>query len=162
MPDTWITDASPLIALAKVGRAQLLEDLSDELLVPEAVASEVLEGPAADPGRLLLEAGFGRRIAPRELSSRVLAWGLGRGESEVLALGLEIPDATVVVDDAAARRCAAALNLPMIGTLGIVLRAKRLGWIESASALLQSLRDVGFRVDDTTARTVLDSIGEER
>jgi len=50
----------------------------------------------------------------------------------------------------------------MIGTLGIVLRAKRLGWIESAAALLQSLRDVGFRVDDTTARTVLDSIGEER
>jgi hypothetical protein len=158
--ERWITDASPLIALAKIGRAALLEELAEELMVPTAVAAEVLDGPPPDPARRLLESGFGVQASPQGLSPRVLAWGLGPGETEVLSLGLERQDATVVIDDAAGRRCATALGVPLIGTLGVVVRAKRLGRIDSAAAVFRSLRDTGFRIDDRTVRRVLGQIGE--
>lgn len=160
MDDRWVTDASPLIALAKAGHAQLLGESARQLLIPEAVVSEVLAGPATDPGRRLLESGFGRRVAAAEIPSRLLEWGLGRGETEVLALAMETAGTTAVLDDAAARRCAAALGVPVIGTLGVIVRAKHVGRIESAAAILQSLRRENFRIDDETVRTALASVGE--
>lgn len=116
--------------------------------------------PPTDPARRLLESGFGVQATPQDLSPRVLAWGLGLGEAEVLSLGIEQQDATVIIDDAAARRCAIALGVPLIGTLGVIVRAKRLGRIESAAAVFRSLRDTGFRIDERTVRRVLDQIGE--
>ncbi len=161
MAERWITDASPLISLAKIGQSRLLTDLPDELLIPDAVASEVLSGPEGDPARRLLETGFGHRATPSVVPSRLFAWSLGRGETDALALGLETASATVVLDDAAARRCARALSLPIIGTLGVVIRAKRLGWIPSAAETFQALREADFRIDDATARAILAAVDEE-
>jgi predicted nucleic acid-binding protein len=121
---------------------------------------EILAGSPADPARQLLESGIGKVIAPRHISPRLLAWSLGRGETAVLALALEREGTTVVIDDAAARKCASVLRIPMIGTLGVVARAKRLGRIESAAAVFQSLREAGFHLDEKTTRQVLDEIGE--
>lgn len=160
MAERWITDASPLITLAKIGRAELLEELAEQLIVPAAVVAEVMAGPPQDPARQLLEGGFGVRAIPQALSSRVLAWGLGQGETEVLSLALAEDGCAVILDDAAARRCATALGIPLIGTLGVVVRAKRLDRIDSAAAVFRSLRDAGFRIDDRTMRTVLTQIGE--
>ena len=160
MNERWIVDASPLIALGAVGRANLLLELTGELLVPGAVAEEVSQGPPEDSARRLLERGFGTSATPAHVSGRLLAWGLGRGETEVLALASEISDARVVLDDAAARRCARTFGIPMIGTLGVVVRAKQLGRIESAAVVFRSLRDRDFRVDDGVMKAVLEKVGE--
>lgn len=159
MDDVWVADASPLIALAKVGHDQLLHELPDRLLIPEAVASEVLSGPPDDPGRTLLEGGFGLRVEAVTIPARLLEWGLGNGETQVVAVALET-GGTAVLDDAAARRCAAALGVPMIGTLGVVVRAKRIGRIESAEAVLRALRRADFRIDEAVARRALLAVGE--
>jgi hypothetical protein len=49
--DVWVTNASPVITLAKAGYLELLTRLPSELLLPEPVALEILAGPAADPAR---------------------------------------------------------------------------------------------------------------
>jgi predicted nucleic acid-binding protein len=138
----------------------VLAQLAEQLIVPAAVVTEVMAGPPQDPARRLLEGGFGVRAVPQPLSPRVLAWGLGQGETEVLSLALSEESCAVIVDDAAARRCAIALGIPLIGTLGVVVRAKRLGRIDSAAAVFRSLRNSGFHIDDRTVRTVLGQIGE--
>lgn len=51
----WVCDASPIILLAKVGRADLLLSLSDALMVPAAVEQEVVAGPAKSPARRWLQ-----------------------------------------------------------------------------------------------------------
>jgi predicted nucleic acid-binding protein len=56
--DVWIVNASSVIALAKVGRLHLLDDLCKELLVPEAVVAEILAGPPSDPARRAVENGW--------------------------------------------------------------------------------------------------------
>lgn len=155
MSETWILNASPVITMAKAGYLHLFEQLAAKLLIPEPVAREILAAPLSDPARKALESGWGERVSPREMPSAVLEWGLGSGESGVLALSLEIPECTVVLDDAAARRCARALRVPLIGTLGAILRAKRAGLITSAAQAVLALRAAGLRLDDEVIRTSL-------
>jgi predicted nucleic acid-binding protein len=147
--------------MAKAGYLHLFEQLAGRLLIPESVAREILAAPSSDPARKALESGWGERASPREVPWTVLEWGLGSGESGVLALSLESPGCTAVLDDAAARRCARALRIPLIGTLGAVLRAKREGLIASAAQAVVGLRAAGLRLDDDVIRISLQrAVGE--
>jgi predicted nucleic acid-binding protein len=159
--EVWVVDASPVIALANVGHLALLDQLSDTW-VPDAVAQEVLAGSPEDPARRVLESGWGHRASPLRLAEGVLEWGLGAGETAVLSLCLEQGRLTAILDDAAARSCARAFEIPVLGTLGIVLRAKRLGLIPSAVQVLEALLAAGFRLDHKTVRLALDRATGER
>ncbi|MFN0062076.1 MAG: DUF3368 domain-containing protein [Myxococcaceae bacterium] len=145
--EVWVVNSSPTILLAKSRHLDLLLQLSREVLVPEAVASEILKGPPTDPARGLIEGGWGIRVPAAATPPSVVEWGLGAGETAVIATGLSRPGSTLVLDDAAARACARAFGLPVIGTLGVVLRAKKTGMIESASAVLRALRSAGLYLD---------------
>ncbi len=160
MSDVWVVNASPIILLAKVDRLHLLMDLCEELLVPEAVVAEVLAGPSSDPARQILQRGWGLTVAPHGIAPGLLEWGLGSGETAVLAVALERSPATAVLDDAAARTCAKVLGIEVIGTLGVVLRAKRKAMISSAADVLRALRRAGLHLDDEVARSALEGIGE--
>jgi predicted nucleic acid-binding protein len=85
---------------------------------------------------------------------------LDPGETAVLALAHGNPDVEVVLDDMAARRCAARLQIPVVGTLGLVLTAKRLGVIPAARPLVERLRQVGLFLDDEVGDEALRRIGE--
>jgi len=65
-----------------------------------------------------------------------------------------------VLDDRAARRCAAAHDVRVIGTLGIVLRAKKRGHVKSARPLVKKLVAAGMFMGDEFVEGVLASIGE--
>jgi predicted nucleic acid-binding protein len=82
------------------------------------------------------------------------------GETSVLGVALERSPATAVLDDAAARTCAKALGIDVIGTLGVVLRAKIKGIIPSAAEVLKSLRAAGLHLDEKVAIVALKGIGE--
>lgn len=158
MSETWIFNASPLIIMAKAGYLQIFEQLATELLIPEPVAQEILAASPEDPARKALESGWGKITFLKETPASVLEWGLGKGESGVITLALERSGCTTVLDDAAGRRCARAFNIPLIGTLGAVLRAKQMGLIPSAAQVLADLRAVGLRLDDETVRSALERV----
>lgn len=160
MSDVWVVNASPVIALAKVDRLHLLRDLCKELLVPEAVVTEILAGPLSDPARQALQTAWGLAVAPQRISPDLLEWGLGPGETAVLAVALERSPATVVLDDAAARTCAKALGIEVIGTLGVVLRAKKRAIIPSAADVLKALRAAGLHLDNKMVRSALEGVEE--
>jgi predicted nucleic acid-binding protein len=84
-----------------------------------------------------------------------LAAGLGAGEREVLALAVEMADPLVILDDSLARRFAARLDLPLTGTLGILLKAKQAKKIESIRPYLDRLEALRFRLDAATRRGAL-------
>ena len=161
MSRVWVVNASPLILLGKIGRVTLLSELSDELIVPDVVALEVAAKPEGK--RVVSEVASlpGVRFeAERVTSSDLTAWNLGRGESQVLALAGASPGIRAVLDDLEARRCAQSFGLPMIGTLGVVLRAKRRGVIEMARPIIEQLRRVGLYVSDSLIEQALDHLGE--
>ncbi len=162
MSEIWIVNASPVITLAEVGHLHLLADLSAQIQLPEAVARELLAGAPSDAARRAVEGGFGARVSARNVPPRILEWGLGAGESSVLAAVLETEGSVAVLDDAEARKCALTLSVPMIGTLGVVIRAKLRGFIPSASGLLQSLRAAGLYLDNATIKSALARTTGER
>jgi predicted nucleic acid-binding protein len=159
--EIWVLNASPIIVLAKIGYLDLLTELASEVLVPPAVVSEVRAGAASDPARRALEGGWGKQVPAGNTPEIVQEWSLGAGESEVLALALQTKGWTAILDDAEGRMCARALEVPVMGTLGVVLRAKRRGLLESASEVVAAMRDAGLRLDDLTVKLALNHVGEE-
>ncbi len=160
MSELWIVNASPIIVLAKIGRLDLLTSLSRAVCLPQAVVDEIAAGPAGDPARKAIESGWGLRAVPQVVHTDLLEWGLGPGETSVLALALEQAPATTVLDDAAARNCAKAVGVPVIGTVGIVIRAKKHGLIPSAAGTLKALRDMGLHLDNKVIADALHFVGE--
>lgn len=160
MTETWIVNASPLIVLAKIGRLDLLKQLAVAILIPSAVRMEVLAGPPDDPARRALEANWGCELCVGSPPAEILEWGLGAGETEVIAAALERGSIRVVLDDAQARACARTLGLPVIGTLGVVLRAKVQSLIPLATPVLADLQMAGLRVDPAVLAEALKSVGE--
>lgn len=157
MSDLWVVNASPIITLAKAGYLHLLDQLA-AILVPEAVVREIDAGPDSDPARRALKEGWGARSAPRELPESVLEWGSAPERAQSLPFASKIAGEPPysILDDAAARRCARTLSVPILGTLAIVLRAKQAGLISSASQVAVALIQAGLRLDDETLRKALE------
>jgi predicted nucleic acid-binding protein len=161
MSRCWVVNASPLILLGKAHQLHLLRRLTDELIVPEAVAQEVRAKPE---GRDLLDALIDPpvvRIEKCTVPMAIEVWDLGRGESEVLAQAMSRGGGCrAVVDDLEARRCAQTFEIRVIGTLGIILRAKHKGLIPAARPVLDELRGVGLYVSDALVEKALRHLNE--
>ncbi len=161
MTERWVLNASPLIVLARVGQEHLFHTLADEVVVPRAVAVEIEAGPADDPARQVIAGGH-FAIVEAVPVPEVLAWDLGAGETAVLSHALRKPGWTVILDDAAARKCARSFGLRLKGTLAVVILAKERGLIPSATDVLRSLLNIGFRLDENVIREALSrTVGEK-
>ena len=161
MVERWVINASPLIVLARIGRDDLLFALADQVVVPRVVAQEIQAGPK-DTAQQALATGHFAIVDTPPPSAEILAWDLGAGETTVLSFASVEPGWTAILDDEAARKCARSLSLDVKGTLGIILLARQKGLIASAAKELRSLRTIGFRIDDQTARDALKhGVGEE-
>jgi Predicted nucleic acid-binding protein, contains PIN domain len=149
-----------LIILTRIGQLGLLERLSANASVPDAVIREVQSGLANDPSAATtVQWTAQRRLADLPIPGSVAVWGLGAGESQVIAHCLGNQN-TAVFDDLAARRCALVHGISMIGTLGIILAAKRAGLVPLARPLLKQAVIAGLYLDAQLVQGTLASIGE--
>ena len=161
MAERWIVNSSPLIHLARIGHLDLLVKAGAEIWIPNAVTAEILAGPIGDAAQALIASGWGIRVEPSFIPNTVLEWGLGPGETAVIAIGTESRDVTLILDDGRARTCARVHGLNVFGTLGLILRAKRQGRIPSAAAVLRALLAQGFYLDDKVISEALaNTVGE--
>lgn len=162
LAETWIVNSSPVIALARVGRLELLTRLSRKVLMPNAVRNELLNGPEGDLARVAVEENLFEITEESDPLPEILAWDLGKGETAVLTHARLSPGRVAVLDDGAARRCARSLSIPLVGTLSVLILAKQMNLIESAAQVIHALRQNGFRLDDDIVRKALsETVGEE-
>ena len=140
-----IVNSTPLIALCKIDRLELLRDLYEEITIPEAVFHEVT---AKNDGakRKLLENGAWIHVQPvsSDIDRRMYKAKLHDGEVEVMILAQEIKADLVIIDDNAARKTASYLGLPLTGTVGILLRAKEKGLIPKVMPLVEGMEQSGI------------------
>jgi uncharacterized protein len=156
LPDL-ICDTSPIQYLHQLGILDVLHALANRVLAPPAVVSELAEGRALGVALPDLRALHWIEIRrPISALSTPLVTNLGPGETQVLMLGLECREAVVVLDDALARRIAETLGLPLTGTLGVLLDAKRAGLIPAVNPMLDQLQALRFRLAPHTRAAILD------
>jgi predicted nucleic acid-binding protein len=149
-----VSNSSPLIALGRIGRLELLHTvLGDRIVIPPAVAHEVFRD-TAPPSWIRVAHLTGALEAAASPT-------LGLGEREAIALALEIDAALIILDDLPARRLAASRGLSVIGTAGLLLAAKRAGAIPAVLPLLDALVAAGFHLSDRVRDAVLTAAGEE-
>lgn len=149
MADPAVVNASPLIFLTRVGLLDLLQLLSSEIIVPEIVASEIeIRGKSDPTAQAIASTAWLVVTQTPPVPTQIQSWGLGPGESSVLAWAQAHPGCEAILDDLAARRCAATFNIPVRGTLGLALLAKQRGRISSARRVLEQLRQGGMYLSD--------------
>ena len=156
-----ICNTSPLQYLHQIGHLDLLPQLVPRIIVPTAVVEELAEGRRRGLNLPAPEtlSWVDVRAPSNERIVRLVS-DLGPGETGVLLLGLECIDPIVILDDALARRHAEVLRIPLTGTLGVLLDAKRKGLVPRVTALVDELERLGFRLRAQTRRAVLRIAGE--
>lgn len=160
MNECWVVNASPVICLAKAGQIEILLNLPEKIIIPYAVAEEIHAGPSGDPARKILSLGK-FMIAEVMTLPEIIAWDLGQGEASVLSYAKANTGWTAIIDDLAARKCARGLAIPYIGTLAVVIMAKKRGLITSAADVMRSLQAAGLRLDDEVIRFAIKQTVDE-
>jgi predicted nucleic acid-binding protein len=153
-----IVNATPLIALSKINKLELLNQLFDEVIVPYSVYHEVvIKGANKLGSNNLLNANW---IDIQQVSSATiinpLLLGLDRGELDVIQLGVLINPDWVIIDEKLGRKIAKLMGLSVKGTLGILLTSFYSGSLSKQETLdlCQELVDNGIRLSSR----VIDSI----
>lgn len=149
MKEPIVLDSTCLIGLERIGRLEILPALFEPVIIPPAVDREF----AKQAEWLSVEVRFDRSL------TSVLLMGLGAGESEAISIakGLGIRIAT---DDKQARAAANALGLKVIGTVGILLRAKSAGVIDQIRPMLDGLDENGFHISRSLREEALQIANE--
>jgi len=163
MPERVVVcNTSPLLYLHQVSKLELLFQLYGTVIVPSAVERE-------------LRAGQERRIdvpvvadidwisvrSVSEKSGLRISVDLGPGEAEVIALGLELPGSLLILDDRLGRRIARLNGLAFTGTLGVLLRAKQAGLLDSIRPTLEKLQTTTMWLPEDLVHSILVEAQEE-
>ena len=128
-----VSNTTPISNLLHIDKIFLLAELFGSVYIPEAMANEV-NVVFSDCGewRKSLEGG---RIIIQPISNTILAKQmvplLHQGEAEAICLALEKKAKLCLIDDKDGRIIAQSNNLPITGTLGILLKAKKTGLVSS-------------------------------
>ena len=137
-----------------------------KITIPPAVWQEVVvEGKSraeAAEVRRASEAGWIEVTPPQDEGLlHLLKRELDEGESEVIALAVEQGSAEVLLDESDARQIAELYSIPKTGVIGILIRAKREGEVDSLRQELDRLRDeAGFWIQEEFYREILQSVRE--
>jgi predicted nucleic acid-binding protein len=153
LAESIVLNSSPLLTLFKSKLDGVLPTLFRAVVVPDAVWQEV--GVYRDRSWRRLAGTEWIRRQTVEIDERVLAWNLGKGESEVLSWALNHTGFIVGVDDLAARRCAKALGIRLIGTAGILVVSSRLGLIPSLQEALADVEKAGLYLKEELVRRLV-------
>ena len=160
---TVVSNASPLINLARIGNLDLLRHLYSELVIPEAVWHQVVIEGAGQPGAAQVKASdrIKVQVAGDKRLVRVLRQELDAGEAEAIVLALEREADLLLMDERSGRETARHLGLRYAGLIGVLLEAKRRRLIPAIKPQLDILRDIaGFRIGAALYLRVLRDQGE--
>jgi predicted nucleic acid-binding protein len=155
---TVVADASPLIALARIGRLALLHSVFGRLLLPEAVWREVVEAGMAKPGAgEVWRAGWIERRSVRDAGLvALLRHNLGAGESEAIVLAREAGADLVLLDDRMGRAAATRLGLRVVGLVGVLVEARERGLLPDPETVANELHQAaGFWLSNDLREIVI-------
>ncbi len=155
-----IADAGPLIAFARLRRLELLPRVFDTVLVTAAVLEECA-GRHDFPESVLIREAVDNKVL--ELCAApdysVFAQDVDAGEASAIASALE-RKCGVLMDDKAGRRMATNIGIPVIGTVGVLVLAKRKGFVPLLKPLLDELAASGYFLGKEIIAAALAAGGE--
>lgn len=158
MTEKIVTNTSPLLAFSKMQAFEIIGKLPYEFICPAEVENEILIGvnqgyETEIPDWLKVE-NLQSNLSPLAVAS------LDVGEAAVIQLALEQNIETVCIDERKGRRAALAVGLKIVGSLGLLGKAKTLGIISEIKPFIKKAKDNSIFYDENLVKTFLKSFGE--
>ncbi len=155
-----ISDTSVITNLIQLEQLNLLGQLFDQVIIPRKVHEELGKRPEQTELISQLDWIEVRDISNNDLYNKLLDI-LDAGESESIALALELNADLLIIDEKRGRKIAKDYGIPITGLLGIIVEAKEVGYINSVKPLLdQLIYDIGFRVSPKLYLKIMELVGE--
>ena len=146
-----IADTSCFIILSKINKLELVHIVYGDILTTVDVANEF--GDKLPDWVDIVE-------VKDKMRQHLLEMQIDKGESSAVALALETPNSTLILDDFKARKVADHLKLKYTGTLGVIVKAKLLGKIVSIKPILAKIKETNFRISAELENKALIEAGE--
>jgi predicted nucleic acid-binding protein len=137
MHKTIISDTSCFIILTNIGELEILHQVYGQIITTIEIATEY--GETLPDWVEIID-------VVDKSKQQLLEMQIDKGESSAIALALETPDSTIIIDDYKARKIAEKLGISYTGTIGVIIRAKLLGIIPSIKPLLERIKQTDFRL----------------
>ncbi|MCB9293715.1 MAG: DUF3368 domain-containing protein [Lewinellaceae bacterium] len=144
-----VSDTTAISNLVQINQLELLEKIYRRIIIPKSVHDELLAlNSFGIPIQKILKQEW---IEIKEVSSGTLLEKflaeLDQGEAEAVVLAIELKADFLLIDEKLGRRIAKENQIPIIGTLGILLKSKELGLIGSVQEQMDALRNIGFWIN---------------
>jgi predicted nucleic acid-binding protein len=156
-----VSNTTPILSLLKIGKLELLKSLYGSVFIPESVFYEIEAGKNKEYYTNLKEINWITIEAVNSPSSRSYLFDLDDGEAETLILAQEKQADLVIIDEKSGRRYAKILNIPLTGTVGVLLKAKEKGLISAIGPLLEDLCIKQSWINPDLMEKALSLAGEE-
>ncbi|MBN2445033.1 MAG: DUF3368 domain-containing protein [Spirochaetales bacterium] len=143
----YVCNTTPIIAFSKIGYIELIREVFGTIIVPEAVFKELTEYGQERPGaNEILNADWVtiEKVKNKEYVD-FLKTSLDNGEAEVIALAYEKKAFLAIIDEKIARRIAMQMGINIIGSIGILLKAKKQGIIKEIKPYWDNMIRCGIR-----------------
>ena len=153
-----VSNTTPLIGLASIQKFHLLQQLFGEVYIPQAVYNEaVVVGRELGGAKqeVLAAQWIKTQRVTDQLAIEVLLDQLDLGEAETIVLARELNADWVLMDEKKGRRKLDQLHLKKIGTVGILLKAKQIGFVSEIRPDIEILHQQGFSISQNVIDEVL-------
>ena len=158
-----IVNSTPLIALCHVNQLNILKELYGEVIIPRAVYDEISVKKDSVCKKIVDESLEWIHIQKIQnvMAKAMFKSQLHDGEVEVMILAKEQNADVVIIDDQNAKKYAKYLELPVTGTLGILIKAKQVGYIPELKPLLDVMVQNGIYIKNSLIEHCLELVGEK-
>ena len=159
-----VSNTTPIIALAKINKLEILEYLFGRIYISEGVYKELISNKKfIFEIEQITKSSF---IITKEVKNRLAVelvqkmHGLNIGESESIILFKELGGDLLIMDEKKGRKVASSLDIKLTGTLGILLKAKQEGIIIELKPILEKLIESNIRISHELYKEILKSANE--
>jgi len=157
-----VINSSPIIALSCINKLYLLDLIFDEVIIPKAVYKETVliknDIKIKDEIEKLKNV---KILAPKNLHLvEFISDVLDEGEAEVIAIAKELELDTVIIDEKKGRMYARKHDLTVVGSLGILIMAKKMKLIDNISSSIDTMEEFGIRIGNKLKEIILKNVDE--
>ena len=158
-----IVNTTPLIALCHVGQLDILKKIYGEILIPQAVYRELSEKKDSVCKKQVDDSINWIHVEniKNQMAKSMFKAQLHDGEVEVMILAKEKSADLVIIDDANAKKHAKYLKLSVTGTLGVLIRAKKQGYISELKPIIQEMVEKNIFISEKLMKLCLEQVSEE-
>lgn len=152
-----VSNTTPLRYLIAIEQEHLLGKLFEKVFVPTAVQEELTDAKTPEMVRRWVASPpdwFGVRSV-HEQSPVTFPFTLHRGERQAILLAEELRADMLLMDEQIGRTIALSRNLPVSGTLGVLERADKMGFVSDFPPILQRLKSSGFFITPALEQLLL-------